>query len=427
MSGDEGIPQYPLPVEEINAIKKLLKATHHPLEIIEGLSKYSEQNTIRHSGGHVVQIRISSVSRRFKELPEEIGNLPYLEMLIITGTQLESLPESIGNLTNLTFLSLERNKLKELPDAIKNFTKLNFLKLESNNFEKLPPYLWKLTDLERLSLKFNPFDEAETQLVLEAITWGTNPYGEITGPGIAYLCRKLFEWYEKSHPNAVDTMQEPSSWVRYNSIFENPSGYYNLLNNQYDDITHEIFARSLYRLGRFDEAETAYQFLVKRNPSTISLDEGFALIAMGRGQWQIAVDYYRSMIDQDPIIFKQWAFKLGFALTKLRNWNDARKYLDMYIDSRPTDSKGYYFKGIFFFEQANYPAAREMFEKALTTYASYDVEWVTPQKIRNWLNKLNPEVPQRDAPMSDLLKYCSKCGIELRSDAKFCNKCGTKC
>jgi Leucine-rich repeat (LRR) protein len=95
-----------------------------------------------------------------KEVPSSIGNLTGLERLLLCGcNQLERLPASIGQLTRLEFLDLSQCIMFEgLPKEIGcmvGLTKLNLLELGCPIKEvPLPSSIWKLTGLKELSLNW---------------------------------------------------------------------------------------------------------------------------------------------------------------------------------------------------------------------------------------------------------------------------------
>ena len=67
-------------------------------------------------------------------LPESIGNLKNLTILVLLYNKLVTIPESIGNLTNLTYLDLGNNRLVSLPDSIGKLDKLEFFNISNNPF-----------------------------------------------------------------------------------------------------------------------------------------------------------------------------------------------------------------------------------------------------------------------------------------------------
>ena len=92
------------------------------------------------------------------EIPEEIGELVYLEELDLSDNALTGvIPEEIGNLTNLERLNLKSNALTgAIPEEIGNLTNLERLNLRSNALAgAIPEEMGNLTNLERLDLRSN--------------------------------------------------------------------------------------------------------------------------------------------------------------------------------------------------------------------------------------------------------------------------------
>jgi Leucine-rich repeat (LRR) protein len=113
-----------------------------------------------------------------EDLPVEIGNLKFLEKLIIdqgNGCLMNiSIPSSIGNLTNLKELNLDgaldyktyrqlihidstspQFKIKELPQTIVNLQNLEILDLGRNGLKEIPPQVFSLYKLRVLKLDYN--------------------------------------------------------------------------------------------------------------------------------------------------------------------------------------------------------------------------------------------------------------------------------
>ncbi len=79
-------------------------------------------------------------------LPNEIGKLTNLKILILSNTGLMYLPDSIGDLSSLVLLYLPNNRLKSLPATIKNLRSLKKIILTNN------PYLHSIEPLNYLPI-----------------------------------------------------------------------------------------------------------------------------------------------------------------------------------------------------------------------------------------------------------------------------------
>ncbi len=77
------------------------------------------------AGGHVNQLDLNG-NNLSGNIPQELGNLIYLERLYLYGNQLSgNVPPLLGNLANLRFLGLSNNALGgALPDSLRNLTNL---------------------------------------------------------------------------------------------------------------------------------------------------------------------------------------------------------------------------------------------------------------------------------------------------------------
>jgi len=98
-------------------------------------------------------------------LPESIGNISSLEILIISGTSIKELPNSIGKLSNLTTLLVYRNRLTEIPSAIGNLKNLTSLNFQENRITILPKEIGNLFRLRNLHLQRNKLEKLPVEIV----------------------------------------------------------------------------------------------------------------------------------------------------------------------------------------------------------------------------------------------------------------------
>ncbi|XP_050782448.1 E3 ubiquitin-protein ligase LRSAM1 isoform X2 [Gopherus flavomarginatus] len=96
-------------------------------------------------------------------LPDDIGQLTYLQVLNIERNLLKSLPRSIGDLAQLQTLNVKGNKLKELPSTLGDLRSLRTLDVSENLLQKLPQALAHIRTLETLmldasSMTYPPYD-----------------------------------------------------------------------------------------------------------------------------------------------------------------------------------------------------------------------------------------------------------------------------
>jgi len=88
-------------------------------------------------------------------LPESIGDLSSLEVLLIRHTPLTNVPESIGDLSSLEWLELEDNQLISIPESIGELSSLEHLNLSNSQFTSLPESIGQLNSLEYLGIHHN--------------------------------------------------------------------------------------------------------------------------------------------------------------------------------------------------------------------------------------------------------------------------------
>ena len=98
-------------------------------------------------------------------LPEEIGALTMLKLLICDDNQLVTLPAGIGALRGLKLLACNSNLLETLPETIGDLVSLEALELNGNAISTLPAGIVNLTALETLDLEENPLKRPQSAAV----------------------------------------------------------------------------------------------------------------------------------------------------------------------------------------------------------------------------------------------------------------------
>jgi hypothetical protein len=111
-------------------------------------------------GGRIVALDLDDANLSI--LPECIGRLAELQLLIITWGGFQALPDSLFNLKKLEYLDLSVNVIRVLPDAIGELPRLRHLNLFSYNVRAfkdsssmLPASIGMLDSLQYLNLRWN--------------------------------------------------------------------------------------------------------------------------------------------------------------------------------------------------------------------------------------------------------------------------------
>ena len=107
--------------------------------------------------GHVTILSLYSKNLT-GTIPEEIGQLPYLELLELAGNQLSGpIPQSLGNLTYLVEACLTNNLITgPIPDTLGGMSSLLKLSFNDNLIQgEIPASLGNLTTLTKFSLGNN--------------------------------------------------------------------------------------------------------------------------------------------------------------------------------------------------------------------------------------------------------------------------------
>ncbi|MEH2205256.1 MAG: COR domain-containing protein [Nostoc sp.] len=102
---------------------------------------------------------------KLTDIPTEVFELEWLEVLNLSHNQLTTLPETITRLSQLTSLNLSHNQLTTLPETITRLQQLTSLDLSYNRLRTLPKAISRLQQLTSLNLSGN-----QLRTMPEAIT-----------------------------------------------------------------------------------------------------------------------------------------------------------------------------------------------------------------------------------------------------------------
>ena len=80
----------------------------------------------------------------FTYLPESLGELVNLQVLILHKCHIRELPKAIGQLKNLKVLRLDESKIYEIPDSIRQLSNLQYLDLSDCHLKEIPYALVRL-------------------------------------------------------------------------------------------------------------------------------------------------------------------------------------------------------------------------------------------------------------------------------------------
>ncbi|MBC7388983.1 MAG: hypothetical protein H7329_07230 [Opitutaceae bacterium] len=110
-------------------------------------------------------IKLSIIGMEIENLPAEIGQLVYLEELIVSQNKLTSLPAQLSQLKNLNTLDLSKNNFTVLPESITQLAKLYRLRASDNNLKTFLKYIARLEILLELDLSGNFFTEIPMEII----------------------------------------------------------------------------------------------------------------------------------------------------------------------------------------------------------------------------------------------------------------------
>ncbi|MGF1938707.1 MAG: COR domain-containing protein [Nostoc sp. ChiQUE02] len=181
---------------------------------------------------------------KLTEIPVEVFELEWLEVLNLSRNKLTTLPESISSLQQLTFLDLSYNQLTTLPESISSLQQLTFLDLSFNKLTTLPESISSLQQLTTLYLSFNQLTTLpEAISSLQQLTTLYLSYNQLTTLPEAIASLQQLTYLDLSYnqlttlPEAIASLQQLTYLdLSYNQLTTLPEAIANLQQLTYLDL-----------------------------------------------------------------------------------------------------------------------------------------------------------------------------------------------
>lgn len=122
-------------------------------EVARQVSKDNPASLTQEDFNKVKQIKLNE--KQITQIPSNIGNLFYLEILELNDNKITEIPLEVFNLTNLWTIHMTNNQIIEIPSYISNLVNLDTLCLINNQIEEVSLELFNLPKLRVLDLTDN--------------------------------------------------------------------------------------------------------------------------------------------------------------------------------------------------------------------------------------------------------------------------------
>ncbi len=258
-------------VEELPKVKKLyvsctdceIPSSMGKLKNLEELWVEGGVKKIPYSIGKLKKLReIHIQESELTNIPEEIGDLPNLEILVIRGSKkLTSLPKSIGNLNSLKTISIFENNIKHFPKELEKLTNLDSYYFSDNNFADRPIPISIIIKDKFSKMEFDP------RWGIGCIKTNNVPPGPPGGfPGDVFTVNKI-NLYDQPRGNKVGYIYKKNINIVY---YLNES---NKTNEQKDDLIELAYGE--YYLQYYKEKSNFVQVLYNSTKKSywLSIDE----------------------------------------------------------------------------------------------------------------------------------------------------------
>jgi len=143
-------------VDDFAVIQELININELPITVSNFVTSFCSITGVD-GETRIEQINLSGYSNEYKLLflPESIGNLTYLDSLVLYHHSITYFPESLMDIENLTRIRCSYCEIMEIPSNINQLTNLKTLLLRGNNISSIPEALGYLSNLEELDLTDN--------------------------------------------------------------------------------------------------------------------------------------------------------------------------------------------------------------------------------------------------------------------------------
>ncbi|MDF2387855.1 leucine-rich repeat protein [Nostoc ellipsosporum NOK] len=173
--GKEKLIEIPAEVFELEWLEVLNLGGNRITTLPEAIARLQKLTTLYLSGN------------RITTLPEAIARLQKLTTLYLSDNRITTLPEAIARLQQLTSLNLRNNQITTLPEAIARLQQLTYLNLRSNQITTLPEAITRLEKLTSLYLSDNPIEKPPLEVVKKGFEAIKDYFRQLQAEGTDYL------------------------------------------------------------------------------------------------------------------------------------------------------------------------------------------------------------------------------------------------
>ncbi len=233
-------------------IKKIREAKHRQLKRLDLSNDWNIDNKkkLTEIPADVFELEWLEVlnlsGNQLTTLPEAIANLQQLISLDLSGNQITTLPEAITHLHQFTSLDLRGNQITTLPEVITRQQQFTFLYLSHNQLKTLPEAIANLQQLISLDLSYNQITTLPQAIAnLQQLTSLDLSYNQLTTLPEAITRLQKLSFLDVSHNQLIilreiitDLQQLITLDLSYNQLTTLPEAIVHLQQLTYLDLSH---------------------------------------------------------------------------------------------------------------------------------------------------------------------------------------------
>ncbi|AZQ61906.1 T9SS type A sorting domain-containing protein [Flammeovirga pectinis] len=222
---------------------------------------------------------INIENQNIENIPSDIGQLEYLDSLLLKDNNINTIPSDIGRNTRISTIDFSNNEISSLPNEVNQLINLKKVALQNNTIEALPNGIQNWTNIDTLIINDNKLSFEDITLTPNTIDhYIYSPQDSIGNSRQIFSNRDQLLSIDTNVDNGIQNMT--FEWFKNNTIIPNETDstylateheqyYYTFKNNVYDQLTLTSKTIAILPSNSMDEVDSLVLIdILQQNPNT---------------------------------------------------------------------------------------------------------------------------------------------------------------